>query len=184
MCPNLPERPFLALFQLSTPTGVVGTDLLSSKHSSRLLKAIMRTTASKKWTVIGVRVKRHGDLILRGSFRCLRIVLLIYFAWGIENLPENFSQFVDAVRSVRERTFRTNPSGKKQSDWIFEFLNILGESINNIDDIKFSGYKVVSGFDLWPRLKVHSPDLLCSIDRALVGGSTSSLPRFRSISFR
>ncbi|KAF9520490.1 hypothetical protein BS47DRAFT_1335655 [Hydnum rufescens UP504] len=69
-------------------------------------------------------------------------LLLIYFAWGIENLPENFSQFVDAVRSVRERTFRTNPSGKRQSDWIFEFLNVLGESINNIDDIKFSGYKV------------------------------------------
>ena len=148
MCPNAPGRHFPELFQVVTLTTVAGTDLRSSRRSSRRLKAITRTMASKKWMVTDVRIECCciNSFTSWGLFDWLSLVLLIYFGWGVENLPDNFSQFVDAVRSTRERTFRTNPSGQRQSDWIYEFLRVLGESVDNIDDIKFAGYKVVSGF--------------------------------------
>ena len=70
--------------------------------------------------------------------------MLLHCGWGVERLAENYSQFVDAVRSIRSRTYRANPFGKKPSDWIFDFLGILGESVENIDDVKFAKFKMVS----------------------------------------
>ena len=55
---------------------------------------------------------------------------------------------MEAVRSIRDRTYRANPFGRKASDWIFDLLRILGDSVENIDDIKFAKFKVVSNFSL------------------------------------
>lgn len=75
---------------------------------------------------------------------CSCEVILFHSGWGVDSLANSYTQFVEAVQNIQDRTLRTNPERKKQSEWTFDFLRILENSVDGIDNIKFEAYKMAS----------------------------------------
>ena len=70
------------------------------------------------------------------------LVVLLYGGWGLESQPNTFSQFVQAVHEIKQETSGVQEKG---SAWVFDFLRVLGDSIEDIDAVvKFMPYKLVT----------------------------------------
>lgn len=65
--------------------------------------------------------------------------------WSLESIPDTLAQFVDRVQEIQISAVGANSKEKKASEWVFDFLQVLGDSVNDIDSlIKFVPYKLVS----------------------------------------
>ena len=76
-----------------------------------------------------------------------RAVNLVHCGWGVtDKLCSSLAQFVEVVEDIQLRAYGAGTDQKKRSEWVFEFLQVLRESMgDDVDDkIKFMPYKMVS----------------------------------------
>ena len=91
-----------------------------------------------------------ADLIIF-TLRFELLVALIQFGWGrTGRLAKSFSQFVEAVENIQLEYCGAGTPRKKHSEWVFDFFDILRESLgDDVDEkVKFVHYKMVRVFQL------------------------------------
>lgn len=72
-------------------------------------------------------------------------MLLFCGGWGLETPPETFAQFEESVHELHVRMDKKVPGAKKNLAWAVDFLQVLRDHIEDIDQaMKFMPYKVVS----------------------------------------
>ena len=67
-----------------------------------------------------------------------------YSGWGVDNPPNTFAQFLEAAMDIHDKTFGYDPVKKQQASWSLDFLNLLGDLVENVhEELEFISYKMV-----------------------------------------
>ena len=80
------------------------------------------------------------------------LVVLLHCGWGVDgSLSNTLAQYVEAIEDIQLHAHAAGTPEKKESEYIFEFLRILGDAFGDeVDEkIKFEHYKMVRGKCVW-----------------------------------